>query len=182
MTSSTQAPPAATAPDVAPTDEERAATIGRWERRRLLSRVSNQSKLIVMLRVSSILAAGVVGRIGYQSGRNSLRTAVFDRLTQLRESQTRAVESLFTDLRNSLVVYTSGTTAAEAVEAFTAGYDQLNNASVNPSQQQAIVNYYQNQLIKPTRQLTGDTLDLNALLPTSNAQRYLQAYYSAPFT
>ena len=28
---------------------------------------------------------------------------------------------------------------------------------------------------------TGHTVDVNALLPTSNAQRYLQAHYTAPF-
>jgi class 3 adenylate cyclase len=182
MTSSTAAAPDALADDAASTGEPPALRGGRWGRRRLLWRVSVQSKLIVMLLVSSIVSATVVGFIGYHSGRGSLRTAVFERLTELRESQNQAVESLFSDLRNSLVIYTSGTTAVEAVEAFTAGFDQLANATINPVQQQAIVDYYQNQLIKPTQQMTGDTLDLAALLPSSNAQKYLQAYYTAPFT
>jgi len=42
-------------------------------RRRVLSRISIQSKLLVMLLVTSILSAAVVGAIGYQSGRSSLR-------------------------------------------------------------------------------------------------------------
>jgi class 3 adenylate cyclase len=157
-----------------------AAKVGH--RRRLFSRASIQSKLIVMLAVSSILSAAVVGFIGYESGRSSLRAAIFDRLTELRESQLRAVQAQFSDLKNSLVIYSRGSTAVDAVGAFTAGFDQLANATIDPAQQQAIVNYYNTQLIKPTAQTTGDKLDLNAVLPTSNAQKYLQAYYTAPST
>ncbi len=36
-------------------------------------------------------------------------------------------------------------------------------------------------MIKPINRATGDALDLNAVLPSSNAQKYLQAYYTAPF-
>ena len=49
----------------------------------MLSRVSIQSKLLVMLLVTSILSAAVVGAIGYQSGRSSLRASVFDALTEI---------------------------------------------------------------------------------------------------
>jgi hypothetical protein len=45
----------------------------RTLRRRVLSRVSIQSKLLAMLLVTSVLSAAVVGFIGYQSGRSSLR-------------------------------------------------------------------------------------------------------------
>ena len=62
-------------------------------RRRVLSRISIQSKLLVMLLVTSILSAAVVGAIGYQSGRSSLRASVFDRLTEIRGSQSRQLEA-----------------------------------------------------------------------------------------
>ncbi|MDT5134428.1 MAG: hypothetical protein QOE41_3739 [Mycobacterium sp.] len=148
----------------------------------MLSRISIQSKLIVMLVLCAMVAAVVVGAIGYQSGRRSLRTAALERLTELRESQTRAIESMFGDLKNSLIIYSQGATPVEAVEAFTAGFEQLADATITPAQQQGIDNYYANELIKPTQQMMGDTLDLGELLPTSNAQKYLQAYYTAPFT
>ncbi|HZA09971.1 MAG TPA: adenylate/guanylate cyclase domain-containing protein [Mycobacterium sp.] len=134
-----------------------------------------------MLLVSSILSAVVVGVIGYELGRSALRDSVFDRLTQIRQSQLRAVQAQFSDLKNSVIIYTHGSTAVEAVEAFTAGFDQLANATITPAQQQAIVDYYNSQLIKPTEEATGDRLDINALLPTSNAAKYLQAFYTAPF-
>ena len=93
-------------------------------RRRLLSRVSIQSKLLLMLLLTSVLSAAIVGAIGYQSGRNSLRAAVFDRLTEIRESQTRQIETQFADLKNSLVIYTRGSTAINAMDAFSKGFDR----------------------------------------------------------
>jgi class 3 adenylate cyclase len=150
-------------------------------RRRVLSRVSIQSKLLVMLLLTSILSAAVVGAIGYQSGRSSLRASVFDRLTEIRGSQSRQLEAKFTDLQDSLIVYTRGATTNEAIEAFTGAFDQLNDATINPGQWQSIVDYYNGNFEKAEEQRTGNKVDVDAVLPSSNAQRYLQAYYTAPF-
>ena len=148
-------------------------------RRGLLSRVSIKSKLIVMLLVSSIVSAAVVGLIGYESGRTSLRASVFDRLTQVRDSQSRQMQDKINDLRNSLIIYTRGSTTIDALGAFTAGFDQLATATINPAQQQQVSDHY-SQFAKNTEQKTGNRLDPHALLPDSDAQKYLQAYYSAP--
>jgi class 3 adenylate cyclase len=132
--------------------------------------------------VTSVLSAAVVGAIGYQSGRSSLRSSVFDRLTEIRSSQARELESQFSDLKNSLVVYTRGATTTEAVRAFTAGFDQLNDSTIDPGQWQSITNYYNKQFEKAEEDQEGNRLDVASLLPTSNAQKYLQALYTAPFT
>ncbi|WP_135455031.1 adenylate/guanylate cyclase domain-containing protein [Mycobacterium sp. DL99] len=152
----------------------------RSPRRRVLSRISIQSKLLVMLLMTSILSAAIVGAIGYQSGRSSLRQSVFDRLTEVRESQTRQLESKFADLEDSLIVYTRGTTTIEAVEAFSGAFGQLNNSTINPQQWQSIVNYYNTEFEPQEQKQTGDAVDVSRLLPTTNAQKYLQAYYTAP--
>ena len=57
--------------------------------RRVRGRFSIQSKLITMLLAASIVSAAIVGFIGYQTGQASLRNAAFDRLTQVRETQSR---------------------------------------------------------------------------------------------
>lgn len=150
-------------------------------RRRLLSRVSIQSKLLVMLLLTSILSAAIVGAIGYQSGRTSLRASVFDRLTEIRQSQSRQLQVGISDLKNSLVVYSRGSTATEAIGAFTAGFDQLATATVTPAQQQGLVEYYAKRFAKDEKAQTGQQIDVDALLPTSPAERYLQADYTVPF-
>ena len=151
-------------------------------RRRVLSRISIQSKLLVMLLVTSILSAAVVGAIGYQSGRSSLRASVFDRLTEIRGSQSRQLEAKFSDLEDSLRIYTRGSTATDAIEAFAPAFDQLNDATISPGQWQSIVDYYNNQFENTEQEQTGNRLSVDGLLPTSNPQKYLQAFYTAPFT
>jgi class 3 adenylate cyclase len=162
--------------------EPKSAPKPRSFRRRVLSRISIQSKLLLMLLVTSILSAAVVGLIGYQSGQSSLRASEFDRLTEIRQSQTRQLQSQISDLQDSLVIYSRGSTATEAIEAYTAGFDQLNNATITPAQQQAIVKYYDDVFAKHEDAQTGNDVDVDALLPTSNAQKYLQANYTTPFT
>lgn len=158
----------------------RSGKAAAFTRRRF--RVGIQSKLLVMLLVCSIMSVSVVGVIGYQAGRRGLRDGVSERLIELCQLQKRAVESLFADLTNSLIGYGHGVTAIDAMRAFSAGFGELANASISPQQQQAIVSYYNNEVIKPINQVTGTELDLKALLPSSPAQNYLQAYYTAPFT
>nr|WP_157897975.1 adenylate/guanylate cyclase domain-containing protein [Mycolicibacterium rutilum] len=134
-----------------------------------------------MLLLTSILSAAVVGAIGYQSGRSSLREAVFDGLTEIRSSQARQLEATFTDLQNSLIIYTRGATSVDALRAFSAGFDQLDAAPIDPAQWQSVVDYYRDRFERDEKRQTGHTLDVRALLPTTNAQKYLQAYYTAPF-
>jgi class 3 adenylate cyclase len=156
-----------------------ARRFGRLRRRRLLSRFSIQSKLVLMMVLCTIIAATVVGLIAFQAGRSSLRSAVFNRLTEVRESQSRALGSEFKDLKNSLVLYSHGAIAVPALQAFIAGFDQLADAPINPAQQQSIADYYNTTFMKQIEQYSTVKPDLNAVLPATNAQKYLQAIYTA---
>ena len=147
--------------------------------RRLLNRVSIQSKLILMLVACTVLAAAVVGAIAYKTGRDSLRAAAINRLTEIRETQKRALHDEVSALRNTLVTYTYGETVGSALRDFTAGFDQLANATISGPQNQKLVDYYTNTFAKDTEKYSGVQLDVPALLPTSNAERYLQAVYTA---
>jgi class 3 adenylate cyclase len=156
-----------------------ARRFSRLRRRRLLSRFSIQSKLVLMMVLCTIIAATVVGLIAFQAGRSSLRSAVFNRLTEVRESQSRALGSEFKDLKNSLVLYSHGAIAVPAIQAFIAGFDQLADAPINPAQQQSIADYYNSTFMKEIEQYSSVKPDLNAVLPATNAQKYLQAIYTA---
>jgi class 3 adenylate cyclase len=142
-------------------------------------RLGIQSKILVAMVLSSILGVSVIAFIGAMSGRAALRQVEAERLVELRESQKRQVEALFREVTNQMIVYSGGYTIVDAVKDFTEGFDRLNNATITPAQQEALVNYYNNEMIKPIDHITGDRIDLNAVLPTSNAQKYLQAHYTA---
>jgi class 3 adenylate cyclase len=139
-----------------------------------------QSKILLTMLLSSILGVAVIGLIGALSGRSALREVESERLIELRQSQKRAVEALFREVTNSLIVWSGGFSINEATTTLTADFAQLANATITPAQQQALVNYYDNDMLKPIKRATGDTIDINAVLPSSNAQKYVQAYYTAP--
>jgi len=141
--------------------------------------MSIQSELMVMLLLSSILSVAAVAAVAYGTGRNLLENGSASWLTQLRTSQQRAMQAEFENLTNSLANYSSSTTVLLATQQFTAAFDQLAAATIDPAQRQALVDYYTDELIDPTEQATGVTLDLDAVLPNSNAQLYLQANYTA---
>ena len=149
-------------------------------RRRLLSRVGIQSKLLLMILTMSVLAALAAGGIGFQSGRSSLRAAVFDRLTSVRELQSQTIEGRFTDMRNSVLNTSANEATVSAVGAFTAGFDRLTSATVTPAQAGAIDAYYNARFAGASD--GGGTVDVKALMPTSNAQKYLQAEYTVANT
>ena len=152
---------------------------GRFPRRRPLSRFSIQSKLVLMMVLCTIIGAAVVGLIAFQAGRSSLRTQVFNRLTEVRESQTLALQREINDLKNAVAIYSHGAIAAPAVQAFVAGFDQLADATVNPAQQQAITDYYTGTFMRDIEHYGNVKPDLGAVLPATNAQKYLQANYTA---
>ena len=143
---------------------------------RALTRVSIQSKLMFMLLVMSVLATAIIGFIGFTSGRTSLRAAVFDRLTAAREAQARVLELGLADIMGTVQIYASSGSAIGALSAFTSGYDQLADTTITPEQQKSLVDFY-------TASFGGGdngNLDINALLPSSNAGKYLQSAYTIP--
>lgn len=162
-----------------PAQEPEARRFTRLRRRRVLSRFSIQSKLVLMMVLCTIIAALVVGSIAFQAGRSSLRTQVFNRLTEVRQSQSQALQREFKDLKNELVIYSHGTVAVPALQAFEAGFDQLADATINPAQQQSISDYYANSFLKDIEHYSNVKPDLNAVLPSTNVQKYLQANYTA---
>jgi class 3 adenylate cyclase len=151
---------------------------GAVSRANLLNRFSIQSKLILMLVLCTFLAAAIVGGIAYQTGRNSLRIAAINRLTEIMESQKRTLSEQVSDVRNALITYTYGTTTQNALRDFTAAFDQLSNAQITPQMDKAIIDSYVS-FASDTEKSSGTRLDVGALLPTSNAERYLQATYTA---
>ena len=72
----------------------------------------------------------VTGGIGFESGRTSLRAAVFERLTGIRQAQARVLESGISDLQGSLLIFSRGETVQSALKAFDAGFAELQRPHV----------------------------------------------------
>lgn len=138
-----------------------------------------QSKVMVALLLSSIVSVAVIGFIGAIAGRTALRQVESERLIELRQSQKRQIESLFREIVNSMVVYSENDAIVAAVNALTAGFAQMDNATITPDQEHALADYYRTQMIEPIKNRTGTEIDLAAVMPSSRAQRYVQANFTA---
>lgn len=137
-----RAPDATTSPDAAPPSTAEVDPSGQAgqagpsgqgatrPRRFGRARLGIQSRLMLMLLLTSVVSCLVVGLVAYQSGRSALRDSAFARLTEVRESRSREITRQYSQLRDSLVIYTRGSTAIEAVNAFEAGFDELDAADL----------------------------------------------------
>ena len=140
-----------------------------------------QSKLLLMLLTVSVVSVLIAGLIGYISGTNSLRNAEYQRLTQLRESRAREITAFYESISNAATVLTHSSAANSAMKDFSEAFKDLQKTPLPPDAEQTVTNYYTNvfgpELAKGTG---GRPTDPLLYQPTSNAQTYLQALYTAP--
>ena len=174
-----------TAPDTTAPDHKGSTTRSalaeklrrRKAKRSLFDRVSIQSKLMLMLLAMTILATAVAGGIGFESGRTSLRAEVFERLTGIRQAQSRVLELGISDLRGAMQILSRGDTLESALKAFNTGFAELSATDITPAQSKSITDFYNRRFADAAE----NGVDVAALMPTSNSARYLQATYTVPF-
>lgn len=142
--------------------------------------LSIQSKLLAMLLGISLLSTLIMGFLGYRFGSDALRESAFNRLTNVRESRAREITTLFEDIQLSQIIFTRGTTAANAARDFTRGFHELADVKVAAQQNRRVADYYTDVFVPGLEANSGVDVDPEGFLPTSNAARYLQAHYTNP--
>ena len=143
--------------------------------------LSIQSKLLVMLLGVSILASVVVGAIGLSSGRDSLEQAAFDQLSSVRESRHREIERTFAEIRSAVLLDSRNSSTIDASRRFNEAFAELGAAPLPADTDTVVGGYYDDVFIPQLEARTQASSDAAAFLPDSNAQRYLQYYYTAPY-
>lgn len=139
-----------------------------------------QSKLLIMLLTVSAVSVLVAGAIGYTSGTNSLRSAEFQRLTQLRESRHREMRNYFENISDAATVLTHSSATINAVQDFDVAFEELQKTPLPPGATEAVAKYYETIFGPKLTEGVGGTADAELYKPTSNAQTYLQNLYTAP--
>ncbi|MCC6269943.1 MAG: HAMP domain-containing protein [Microbacteriaceae bacterium] len=155
------------------------ASVARHSGRR--AGLSIQSSLLIMLLLVSLLSSVVVGLIGYLNGSDSLRDAAFDRLIGVRDSRAREVTSLFTRIKNTMVVQSRNSETIDALTAFTQGFEDLESAELTAEESAAISTYFSGPFAQKLGDATGTIVDPTSFLPSNPAQAYVQLNYTIPF-
>ena len=140
-----------------------------------------QSKLLMMLLATSIISCVVVGVVGYRSGREALRDKAFEELRFVRNARTEAIEREYGRLVDNLLVFTRGQTAIQAVEALHEGFHELEDTTLTADQESDLEAYYSDVFVPNLDRNLGTTSLPDVFVPTSPAQRHLQAWYTAPY-
>ncbi|WP_420112909.1 adenylate/guanylate cyclase domain-containing protein [Pseudactinotalea sp.] len=161
--------------------ETGAAEAATAARRRLTPRfgLGIQSKLLIMLLGVSLVAAGVVGVIGYVNGRESLREAALDQLVTIRELRTEQIEREFASLQRGVLLDSRNASAVEGAMALIEGFSALDGVVLTSEEEATLEAYYADEYVPALEQRTGLDFATESLIPRSTAGRYLQLHYTA---
>ncbi len=139
---------------------------------------SIQSKLLVMLLVSSILSAAVVGFFAYRTGTSALREEAYERLTELRLERTTAIQNYIGRQKGSAIINSRGL-AIDALKAFGPAYEKLRGESITTPQKTKVTKYYNDVFIPHLQKNSEGTVQADSFIPTSPARTFLQAEYTS---
>lgn len=144
--------------------------------------LSIRSVLLIMLLVVSVGSNVVVGLLGYFNGQKSLTAAAYNNLIEVRDSRAREIVSLFDSITSTLELVSQGQSAKEAVQAFTAGFEELQSTELTDADRAAIEEYFLGDFAAKLEAANGDEpADTSPFIPTDPAASYLALHYVVPY-
>ncbi|MDR1824365.1 MAG: HAMP domain-containing protein [Bifidobacteriaceae bacterium] len=143
---------------------------------------STQSTLLFVILAISLVASGVVGVIGYRSGRDALQSAALDQLTTIRELRTAELERYFASVENDVSIDSASLMVVSASQDFNEAFEEAESLRLTPAQYDELAAYYAGDVVPELESFTQEDYGDTALIPRSWAGRYLQYYYTAQFT
>ncbi|MCS3844957.1 adenylate/guanylate cyclase domain-containing protein [Microbacterium sp. AK031] len=141
--------------------------------------ISIQSKLLLMMLVTALITALVVGIIGVVNGRQSLLQATQAHMTSIREMRAHEIEQSLTALQQYVVALSERESVIESTKQFDAAWDELEAQPLAPEREQALGAFYDDVFIPALEERSGADFDKVSLLPHTDAGKYLQSVYTA---
>ena len=135
-----------------------------------------------MLLAVTVMSALVAGFFGYRSGSEGLTAAAYAQLTSVRDGKTREMNALHGVLRRSALLNGLNATGTQSMTEFAQAFKELKNETVTPADQAALDRYYEKVFVPRLAKNVEGEVNPASFAPTSNAERYLQAKYTAPQT
>jgi hypothetical protein len=145
----------------------------------IFNRLSIQSKLMLIVLLTSIASIALIGYIGYSSGRENLTQTVFNQLTSLRAAKAAELQAYFDTLEDETLTISESPMATNAMRALKTAYFALNQEDLTPDQNQRLEAFYRESFIPNLAVAIGGQPLVEAYLPQTVAQRYLQYHYIA---
>lgn len=142
-----------------------------------MSQLKIKSKLLVMFFSVTVPSIGVIGGLGYLTGKNSLSKTIFNQLTSIRSTKAYQVESYFKNMRSQVDTLSESTMMITASKDFIIAYNELKSADLSPSIRLKVDEYYHTTFKNQYRSSTSIELEPSNLIPQNNAAYRLQNEY-----
>lgn len=143
----------------------------------MLTRLSVKSKVVLMLVTVGLIAAVVVGILGWRSSRIAISQAILADMTVLRRAKASQIEAHFRNMRYTVEILSENDMVVEAMVRFNRAFQQLENSAVPAEWDAALEAYYTSQFFpKLFANLPGQA-DYNLYRPQNQAGLYLQYQY-----
>jgi class 3 adenylate cyclase len=145
----------------------------------LFRKLSVQSKLLIAILASSLLALLLAGYISYTGGKAALEGSILNNLTATRVKQAESIQDYFAFTEKNVLTLSEAPFVVDAFKEFKAAYRKLEQAKLTPAQQASLEKFYREVYLSRLPQSFAGTPTLEAFLPTQAAARYLQYHYIA---
>jgi len=144
-----------------------------------LSRLSIQSKMILLLLAVSLASIAVMSWIGYRTAREALMQSARDRLQGVRVAKTSTLKAMLESLRDQVVSISDSKAVIEGMRAFRAAHRELGATALSPEESAKLDAFYRDYFIPELDKNVEGTPVIEQYLPTRPAERYLQYHYTA---
>jgi len=144
-----------------------------------LTRLSIQSKMILLLLAVSLSSIAVIAVIGYESGRSALMRSVESHLQGVRVAKTTTLKAMLEDLREQVISMSDSRFVIEGMRQFRQAYHALDKTTLDDAQTAALTRFYAEDFLPRLAAQLEATPVLEQYLPTRPAERYLQYHYLA---
>lgn len=131
----------------------------------LTKRLSIQSKLILLLLVTSLTSLLTMAFIGYTSARDALKDRVFSQLTGYREARADMLGDYLKFLRGKALTLSEDRMVVDAVKEFRTAYQGLADKPLPPEQEERLKGYYREEYLPALAKNLDAKLALEAYLP-----------------
>ncbi len=144
---------------------------------KFVSRLSIQSKLMLMLLAVSIASILVISYVGYTSGKEAILQNIYYQITELRNSRARQVQSYFNYVQNHAITLAEDPTVIEAMESFTDSFNEVESEEVSGDMISDLWRFYEKEFIPRLQMNVDGNPTVLTYFPKENTARYLQYHY-----
>lgn len=140
-----------------------------------------RGKLMLMMYAVSLIPMILAGTVVYNSTTTSLTGNAIDKLDASRAGKSQEMESYFQQIENHITTFSSNLMIVEAMRSFNEAYRHDVGSYETPekveSYRQELQSFYENEFAVEYKKNTGESIDINGLVPTDRKSIISQYNY-----